>query len=127
FASLNESVGQLNAKVEEQSLRFESRLEEIERQLNDNIDRQEQSARFAAFRSDNTMAPRRRPREGVAKQVIRQEAGDAPPPQQTQPLPQDVHSGIVPPLPPPPQVGRRRLSFQASLATPVLVRPSCSE
>ncbi|MQL95106.1 hypothetical protein Taro_027764 [Colocasia esculenta] len=34
-----------------------------------------------------TMAPRRRPREGVAEQVTRQEAGDAPPPQQTQPLP----------------------------------------
>ncbi|MQL80867.1 hypothetical protein Taro_013317 [Colocasia esculenta] len=49
------------------------------------------------------MAPRRRPREGVAEQVTRQEAGDAPPPQQTQPLPQDAHSGIVPPPPPPPQ------------------------
>ncbi|MQL74574.1 hypothetical protein Taro_006946, partial [Colocasia esculenta] len=50
-----------------------------------------------------TMAPRRRPREGVAEQVTRQEAGDAPPPQQTQPLPQDAHSGIAPP-PPPPQI-----------------------
>ncbi|MQM13877.1 hypothetical protein Taro_046804 [Colocasia esculenta] len=49
------------------------------------------------------MAPRRRPREGVAEQATRQEVGDAPPPQQTQPLPQDAHSGIVPPLPPPPQ------------------------
>ncbi|MQL74394.1 hypothetical protein Taro_006765 [Colocasia esculenta] len=49
-----------------------------------------------------TMAPRRRPREGVAEQATRQEAGDAPPPQQTQPLPQDAHSGIVPPPPPPP-------------------------
>ncbi|MQM05709.1 hypothetical protein Taro_038524 [Colocasia esculenta] len=39
--------------------------------------------------------------------VTRQEAGDAPPPQQTQPLPQDAHSGIVPPpLPPPPQAAR---------------------
>ncbi|MQM23682.1 hypothetical protein Taro_056749, partial [Colocasia esculenta] len=49
-----------------------------------------------------TMAPRRHPREGVAEQVTRQEAGDAPPPQQTQPLPKDAHSGIVPPPPPPP-------------------------
>ncbi|MQM14765.1 hypothetical protein Taro_047700 [Colocasia esculenta] len=38
----------------------------------------------------STMAPRRRPREGVAEQVTRQEAGDALPPQQTQPLPQDA-------------------------------------
>ncbi|MQM15616.1 hypothetical protein Taro_048564, partial [Colocasia esculenta] len=53
----------------------------------------------------STMAPRRRPREGVAEQVTRQEAGDAPPPQQTQPLPQDAHSGIAPP-PPPPQVAQ---------------------
>ncbi|MQL87111.1 hypothetical protein Taro_019649, partial [Colocasia esculenta] len=52
-----------------------------------------------------TMAPRRRPREGVAEQETRQEAGDAPPPQQTQPLPQDTHSGIAPP-PPPPQVAQ---------------------
>ncbi|MQL68308.1 hypothetical protein Taro_000557 [Colocasia esculenta] len=51
------------------------------------------------------MAPRRRPREGVAEQVTRQEAGDAPPPQQMQPLPQDAHSGIAPP-PPPPQVAQ---------------------
>ncbi|MQM21129.1 hypothetical protein Taro_054163, partial [Colocasia esculenta] len=51
------------------------------------------------------MAPRRRPREGVAEQATRQEVGDAPPPQQTQPLPQDAHSGIVPP-PPPPQVAQ---------------------
>ncbi|MQM19704.1 hypothetical protein Taro_052716, partial [Colocasia esculenta] len=49
------------------------------------------------------MAPRRRPREGVAEQATRPEVGDAPPPQQTQPLPQDAHSGIVPPPPPPPQ------------------------
>ncbi|MQL76137.1 hypothetical protein Taro_008524 [Colocasia esculenta] len=53
----------------------------------------------------NTMAPRRRPREGVAEQVTRQEVGDALPPQQTQPLPQDAHSGIAPP-PPPPQVAQ---------------------
>ncbi|MQM01033.1 hypothetical protein Taro_033784 [Colocasia esculenta] len=53
-----------------------------------------------------TMAPRRRPREGVAEQATRQEAGDAPPPQQTQPLSQDAHSGIVPPPPPPPQVAQ---------------------
>ncbi|MQL80883.1 hypothetical protein Taro_013342 [Colocasia esculenta] len=53
-----------------------------------------------------TMAPRRRPREGVAEQATRQEAGDAPPPQQTQPLPQDAHIGIVPPPPPPPQVAQ---------------------
>ncbi|MQL81141.1 hypothetical protein Taro_013605 [Colocasia esculenta] len=52
------------------------------------------------------MAPRRRPREGVAEQATRQEAGDAPPPQQMQPLPQDAHSGIVPPPPPPPQVAQ---------------------
>ncbi|MQL97798.1 hypothetical protein Taro_030502 [Colocasia esculenta] len=52
------------------------------------------------------MAPRRRPREGVAEQATRQEAGDAPPPQQTQPLPQDAHSGIVPPPPPPPQIAQ---------------------
>ncbi|MQL89979.1 hypothetical protein Taro_022561 [Colocasia esculenta] len=52
------------------------------------------------------MAPRRRPREGVAEQATRQEVGDAPPPQQTQPLPQDTHSGIVPPPPPPPQVAQ---------------------
>ncbi|MQL79012.1 hypothetical protein Taro_011445 [Colocasia esculenta] len=51
----------------------------------------------------HTMAPRRRPREGVAEQATRQEVGDALPPQQTQPLPQDAHSGIVPPPPPPPQ------------------------
>ncbi|MQL78497.1 hypothetical protein Taro_010925, partial [Colocasia esculenta] len=57
---------------------------------------------FGGFR---TMAPRRRPREGVAEQVTRQEAGDALPPQQTQPLPQDAHSGIAPP-PPPPQVAQ---------------------
>ncbi|MQL69254.1 hypothetical protein Taro_001539 [Colocasia esculenta] len=43
--------------------------------------------------------------KGVAEQVTRQEAGDAPPPQQTQPLPQDAHSGIAPP-PPPPQVAQ---------------------
>ncbi|MQL70188.1 hypothetical protein Taro_002472 [Colocasia esculenta] len=49
------------------------------------------------------MAPRRRPRERVAEQVTHQEVGDAPPPQQTQPLPQDARSGIAPP-PPPPQV-----------------------
>ncbi|MQL98323.1 hypothetical protein Taro_031027 [Colocasia esculenta] len=49
-----------------------------------------------------SMAPRRRPREGVVEQVTRQEVGDAPPPQQTQPLTQDAHSGIVPPPPPPP-------------------------
>ncbi|MQL88597.1 hypothetical protein Taro_021166, partial [Colocasia esculenta] len=53
-----------------------------------------------------SMAPRRRPREGVAEQATRQEVGDAPPPQQTQPLPQDAHSGIVPPPPPPPQVAQ---------------------
>ncbi|MQM22654.1 hypothetical protein Taro_055710, partial [Colocasia esculenta] len=52
------------------------------------------------------MAPRRRPREGVAEQATRPEVGDAPPPQQTQPLPQDAHSGIVPPPPPPPQVAQ---------------------
>ncbi|MQL89256.1 hypothetical protein Taro_021834 [Colocasia esculenta] len=50
--------------------------------------------------SSSTMAPRRRPREGVAEQ-----ARDAPPPQQTQPLPQDAHSGIALP-PPPPQVAQ---------------------
>ncbi|MQL99629.1 hypothetical protein Taro_032355, partial [Colocasia esculenta] len=49
------------------------------------------------------MTPRRRPREGVAEQATRQEVGDAPPPQQTQPLPHDAHSGIVPSPPPPPQ------------------------
>ncbi|MQL88194.1 hypothetical protein Taro_020756 [Colocasia esculenta] len=53
-----------------------------------------------------SMAPRRRPREGVAEQATRQEVGDAPPPQQTQPLPQDEHSGIVPPPPPPAQVAQ---------------------
>ncbi|MQL71314.1 hypothetical protein Taro_003611 [Colocasia esculenta] len=57
------------------------------------------------MRERASMAPRRRPREGVVEQVTRQEAGDAPPPQQTQPLPQDEHSGIVPP-PPPPQVAQ---------------------
>ncbi|MQL91566.1 hypothetical protein Taro_024183, partial [Colocasia esculenta] len=60
---------------------------------------------FRELRILTTMAPRRRPREGVAEQATRQEAGDAPPPQQTQPLPQDAHSGIVPP-PPPPQVAQ---------------------
>ncbi|MQL97550.1 hypothetical protein Taro_030242 [Colocasia esculenta] len=50
----------------------------------------------------NTMAPRRCPREGVAEQATRQEAGDSSSPQQTQPLPQDAHGGIVPPPPPPP-------------------------
>ncbi|MQL90158.1 hypothetical protein Taro_022740, partial [Colocasia esculenta] len=54
----------------------------------------------ASLATPVTMAPRRRPREGVAEQ-----AGDAPPPQQTQPLPQDAHSGIAP-LPPPPQVAQ---------------------
>ncbi|MQL90040.1 hypothetical protein Taro_022617, partial [Colocasia esculenta] len=34
-----------------------------------------------------SMAPRRRPRERVAEQATLQEVGDAPPPQQTQPLP----------------------------------------
>ncbi|MQL83911.1 hypothetical protein Taro_016408 [Colocasia esculenta] len=53
----------------------------------------------------SSMAPRRRPREGVAEQVTRQEVGDALPPQQMQPLPQDAHSGIAPP-PPPPQVAQ---------------------
>ncbi|MQM22061.1 hypothetical protein Taro_055110 [Colocasia esculenta] len=53
-----------------------------------------------------SMAPRQRPREGVAEQATHPEVGDAPPPQQTQPLPQDAHSGIVPPPPPPPQVAQ---------------------
>ncbi|MQL89074.1 hypothetical protein Taro_021643, partial [Colocasia esculenta] len=53
-----------------------------------------------------SMAPRRRPREGVAEQATRLEVGNAPPPQQTQPLPQDAHSGIVPPPPTPPQVAQ---------------------
>ncbi|MQL88092.1 hypothetical protein Taro_020643 [Colocasia esculenta] len=35
----------------------------------------------ARLQEASTMAPRRRPREGVAEQVTRQEAGDAPPPQ----------------------------------------------
>ncbi|MQL83568.1 hypothetical protein Taro_016071 [Colocasia esculenta] len=55
----------------------------------------------ASLATPVTMAPRRRPREGVAEQATRQEAGDAPPPQQTQPLPQDAHSGIALPPPPP--------------------------
>ncbi|MQL69796.1 hypothetical protein Taro_002137 [Colocasia esculenta] len=59
----------------------------------------------------STMAPRRRPREGVAEQATRQEAGDAPPPQQTQPLPQDAHSDIVPPPPPPPPQVAQRLDL----------------
>ncbi|MQL73072.1 hypothetical protein Taro_005407 [Colocasia esculenta] len=62
-------------------------------------------ADFGLVLCSSTMAPRRRPREGVAEQATHQEAGDAPPPQQTQPLPQDAHSGIVPP-PPPPQVAQ---------------------
>ncbi|MQM09221.1 hypothetical protein Taro_042088 [Colocasia esculenta] len=62
---------------------------------------QEQEMKMFGIRAC-TMAPRRRPREEVAEQATRQEAGDAPPPQQTQPLPQDAHSGIVPPPPPPP-------------------------
>ncbi|MQM12554.1 hypothetical protein Taro_045474 [Colocasia esculenta] len=57
----------------------------------------------ASLATPVSMAPRRRPREGVAEQATPQEVGDAPPPQQTQPLPQDAHSGIAPP-PPPPQV-----------------------
>ncbi|MQM12965.1 hypothetical protein Taro_045886 [Colocasia esculenta] len=61
----------------------------------------------ASLATPVTMAPRRRPREGVAEQATRQEAGDALPPQQTQPLPQDAHSGIVSPPPPPPQVKMR--------------------
>ncbi|MQM03237.1 hypothetical protein Taro_036016 [Colocasia esculenta] len=40
-------------------------------------------ARESVCSVHTTMAPRRRPREGVAEQVTRQEAGDAPPPQQT--------------------------------------------
>ncbi|MQL69213.1 hypothetical protein Taro_001496 [Colocasia esculenta] len=63
------------------------------------------SINFMAVR--RTMAPRRRPREGVAEQATRQETGDSPPPQQKQPLPQDAHSGIVlPPPPPPPQAAQ---------------------
>ncbi|MQM15771.1 hypothetical protein Taro_048722 [Colocasia esculenta] len=38
-------------------------------------------------RLEFSMAPRRHPREGVAEQATLQEVGDAPPPQQTQPLP----------------------------------------
>ncbi|MQL97362.1 hypothetical protein Taro_030056 [Colocasia esculenta] len=44
-------------------------------------------ARESVCSVHTSMAPRRRPREGVAKQVTRPEIGDAPPPQQTQPLP----------------------------------------
>ncbi|MQL70761.1 hypothetical protein Taro_003077, partial [Colocasia esculenta] len=62
-------------------------------------------ARESVCSVHTTMTPRRCPREGVAEQVTRQEAGDAPPPQQTQPLPQDAHSGIALP-PPPPQVAQ---------------------
>ncbi|MQM20230.1 hypothetical protein Taro_053247 [Colocasia esculenta] len=58
----------------------------------------------ASLATPVTMAPRRRPREGVAEQATLQEAGDGPPPQQTQPLPQDAHSGIVPPPPPPQEI-----------------------
>ncbi|MQM08417.1 hypothetical protein Taro_041272, partial [Colocasia esculenta] len=68
-----------------------------------------------------SMAPRRRPAERVVEQATRQEAGDAPPPQQTQPLPQDAHSGVVPP-PPPPQAAQgfdwaRFFEGMAQLAT----------
>ncbi|MQL80604.1 hypothetical protein Taro_013067 [Colocasia esculenta] len=63
-------------------------------------------ARESVYSVHTSMTPRRRPREGVAEQATRQEVGDAPPPQQTQPLPQDAHSGIVPPPPPPPQVAQ---------------------
>ncbi|MQL91288.1 hypothetical protein Taro_023893 [Colocasia esculenta] len=55
---------------------------------------------------ESSIAPRRRPREGVAEKATRPEVGDAPPPQQTQPLPQDAHSGIVLPPPPPPQAAQ---------------------
>ncbi|MQL89366.1 hypothetical protein Taro_021946, partial [Colocasia esculenta] len=61
-------------------------------------------ARESVCSVHTSMVPRRHPREGVAEQTTRPEVGDAPPPQQTQPLPQDAHSGIVPPPPPPPQV-----------------------
>ncbi|MQM06224.1 hypothetical protein Taro_039045, partial [Colocasia esculenta] len=60
-------------------------------------------ARESVCSVHTSMAPRRRPREGVAEQATRPKVGDAPPPQQTQPLPQDAHSGIVPP---PPQVAQ---------------------
>ncbi|MQL88914.1 hypothetical protein Taro_021483 [Colocasia esculenta] len=60
----------------------------------------------ASLATPVSMAPRRRLREGVAEQATRQDVGDAPSPQQTQPLPQDAHSGIVPPPPPPPQVAQ---------------------
>ncbi|MQM03490.1 hypothetical protein Taro_036276 [Colocasia esculenta] len=62
-------------------------------------------ARESVCSVHTTMVPRRRPREGVAEQATRQQGGDAPPPQQTQPLPQDAHSGIALP-PPPPQVAQ---------------------
>ncbi|MQL82085.1 hypothetical protein Taro_014558 [Colocasia esculenta] len=73
-------------------------------------------ARESVCSVHTTMAPRRRPREGVAEQVTRQEAGDAPPPQQTQPLPQDAHSGIAPP-PPPPQSPRTFTSYPSELVS----------
>ncbi|MQM13334.1 hypothetical protein Taro_046259 [Colocasia esculenta] len=60
----------------------------------------------ASLATPVTMAPRRRPKDGVAEQATHQEAGDALPPQQTQPLPQDAHSGIVPPPPPLPQAAQ---------------------
>ncbi|MQM02132.1 hypothetical protein Taro_034896 [Colocasia esculenta] len=61
-------------------------------------DKQHKStSKSRSHRRKVTMAPRRRPREGVAEQATRQE---------TQPLPQDAHSGIVPPPPPPPQVAQ---------------------
>ncbi|MQM03071.1 hypothetical protein Taro_035842 [Colocasia esculenta] len=40
-------------------------------------------ARESVYSVHTSMAPRRRPREGVAEQATRQEVGDAPPPQQT--------------------------------------------
>ncbi|MQL83262.1 hypothetical protein Taro_015763 [Colocasia esculenta] len=52
-----------------------------------------QSARFI-------MAPRRCCERRVVVQTSQQEARDAPPPPLAQPRPQDVHGGVVPPLPP---------------------------
>ncbi|MQL68651.1 hypothetical protein Taro_000922 [Colocasia esculenta] len=46
------------------------------------------------------MAPRRRRERRVVVQTSQQEAGDAPPPPLAQPRPQDMHGGVVPPLPP---------------------------
>ncbi|MQM21608.1 hypothetical protein Taro_054651 [Colocasia esculenta] len=52
------------------------------------------------------MAPRRHRVQEVAEQTPKQEARDAPPPQQIQPGLQNAHSGVLPQPPSPPQAAQ---------------------